>query len=58
MSFSINRLGMALLAALLWYSPLYAADVGSVRGVVHDQQHHPLADARVTLKSATSQWSQ
>src|ERR1700676_1723706 len=58
MSFSINRLGVALLAALLWYVPLYAADVGSVRGVVHDQQHHPLADARVTLKSATSQWSQ
>lgn len=58
MSFSVNRLGMALLAALLWYAPLYAADVGSVRGVVHDQQHHPLADARVTLKSATSQWSQ
>src|SRR5258708_25983935 len=49
---------MALLAALLWHAPLYAADVGSVRGIVHDQQHHPLADARVTLKSATSQWSQ
>jgi TonB dependent receptor/Carboxypeptidase regulatory-like domain/TonB-dependent Receptor Plug Domain len=58
MSFSINRLGMALLAALLWYAPLYAADVGSVRGVVHDQQHHPMADARVMLKSATSAWSQ
>ena len=58
MSFSINRLGLALLAALLWYSPLYAADVGSVRGVVHDQQHHPLADARVMLKSATSAWTQ
>jgi TonB dependent receptor/Carboxypeptidase regulatory-like domain/TonB-dependent Receptor Plug Domain len=58
MSFSINRLGMALLAALLWYAPLYAADVGSVRGVVHDQQHRPMADARVMLKSATSAWSQ
>ena len=58
MSFSIKRLGLALLAALLWYAPLYAADVGSVRGVVHDQQHHPLADARVTLKAAASQWSQ
>jgi TonB dependent receptor/Carboxypeptidase regulatory-like domain/TonB-dependent Receptor Plug Domain len=58
MSFSINRLGVALLAALLGSAPLCAADVGSVRGVVHDQQHHPLADARVTLKSATSQWSQ
>ena len=30
MSFSINRLGVALLAALLWSAPLYAADVGSV----------------------------
>jgi hypothetical protein len=58
MSFSINRLGVALLAALLWYAPLYAADVGSVRGVVHDQQHRPMADARVMLKSATSAWSQ
>ena len=58
MSFSINRLGMALVTALLWSAPLYAADVGSVRGVVHDQQHHPLADASVMLKSATSQWSQ
>jgi len=26
--------GVALLAALLWSAPLYAADVGSVRGVV------------------------
>jgi hypothetical protein len=58
MIFSINRLGMALLAALLWSVPLYAADVGSVRGVVHDQQHHPIAAARVMLKSATSQWTQ
>jgi len=58
MIFSINRLGMALLAALLWSAPLYAADVGSVRGVVHDQQHRPVADARVMLKSATSQWAQ
>jgi hypothetical protein len=58
MSFSINRLGVALLAALLWHAPLYAADVGSVRGVVHDQQHRPMADARVMLKSATSAWSQ
>jgi hypothetical protein len=58
MSFSIKCLGLALLAGLLGSAPLYAADVGSVRGVVHDQQHHPLADARVTLKAATSQWSQ
>src|SRR5258707_8510850 len=58
MSFSINLSGLALLAALLWCTPLYAADVGSVRGVVHDQPHRPVADARVMLKSATSAWTQ
>jgi hypothetical protein len=58
MIFSINRLGLTLLAVLFWSAPLYAADVGSVRGVVHDQQHRPVADARVSLKSATSQWTQ
>jgi hypothetical protein len=49
----------ALLAAmLLGAAPLHAADVGSVRGVVHDQQHRPLAEVQVTLKAATSQWIQ
>jgi len=31
---------------------------GTVRGVVHDPQHRPVADASVTIKSATSDWSQ
>src|ERR1700722_13841682 len=57
MSFSI-RLSTAALAALFWSSALYAADVGSVRGVVHDQEHHPIQGAQVALKSATSQWKQ
>jgi hypothetical protein len=39
-------------------SPLWAADVGSVRGVVHDSQHLPIAQAAVKLKSATSDWEQ
>jgi outer membrane cobalamin receptor len=60
--FSINRLAMALLAAapaaLFWSAPICAANVGSVRGVVHDPQHRPLAGAHVVLKSATSEWSQ
>jgi hypothetical protein len=55
--YSINRLATALLA-LLWSASLCAADVGSVRGVVHDQQHHPIPDAGVRLKSATSEWTQ
>ncbi|MEO7207741.1 MAG: carboxypeptidase-like regulatory domain-containing protein [Steroidobacteraceae bacterium] len=47
----------ALLAAmLLAAAPLRAADVGSVRGVVHDLQHRPLADVQVKLNSATSHW--
>jgi TonB-dependent receptor-like protein/carboxypeptidase family protein len=57
MSFSIKLLTAAL-AALFWSAALYAADVGSVRGVVHDQEHHPIGGAQVALKSATSQWAQ
>jgi hypothetical protein len=45
-------------AMLLSAAPLRAADVGSVRGVVHDQQHRPLGEVQVQLKSATSQWVQ
>ena len=57
-SLNPKRLRAALLAAamLLGTVPLYAADVGSVRGVVHDQQHRPLAEVQVQLKSATSEW--
>jgi hypothetical protein len=47
-----------LLLALLGSGPLHAADVGSVRGVVHDQQHRPLLKVRVTLAAATSDWAQ
>jgi TonB-dependent receptor-like protein/carboxypeptidase family protein len=35
---------------------LYAADVGSVRGVVHDSDHRPVAQAQVILKAAASEW--
>jgi hypothetical protein len=37
---------------------LFAADVGSVRGVVSDMRGQPLADAHVELKSKTSDWQQ
>jgi hypothetical protein len=53
---SFNRFGLVLMAMLLGSAPLYAADVGSVRGVVHDQQHRPLSEVQVKLKSATSDW--
>ena len=48
----IKRLVLALLMPI----SLHAADVGSVRGVVHDAQHLPIAQADVRLKSATSDW--
>jgi Carboxypeptidase regulatory-like domain/TonB-dependent Receptor Plug Domain len=37
---------------------LYAADVGDVRGVVHDSQHIPIAQAQVALKASASEWVQ
>jgi hypothetical protein len=52
--FSFNRFGFVLMAMLLGAARLQAADVGSVRGVVHDQQHRPLAEVQVELKSATA----
>ncbi len=39
-------------------APLYAADVGAVRGVVHDSQHQPIPLAHVELRSSTSDWMQ
>ena len=53
---SFNRFGFVLMTMLLGTAPLRAADVSSVRGVVHDQQHRPLSDVTVRLKAATSEW--
>ncbi len=49
---------MVLLAILIRPTAGYAADMGSVRGVVHDAKHLPIEKAEVVLKSATSDWSQ
>ena len=37
-------------------APSLATIFGTVRGIVHDTQHHPIADATVTLQSKTSDW--
>ena len=47
-----------LLSMVLAPAALLAADVGSVRGVVHDPGHSPIAAAQVTLKAAASDWMQ
>ncbi len=36
----------------------HAEIFGTVRGIVHDPQHRPIANARVELKSATSSWTE
>jgi hypothetical protein len=51
-------LNLLFLAMLFVTAPLSAADVAAVRGVVHDAQHHPIAQADVELRSATSNWVQ
>jgi carboxypeptidase family protein/TonB-dependent receptor-like protein len=49
-------MGMRIL--LLAASVLLAAPVGSVRGVVHDQQHRPIPGATVTLTAQHADWTQ
>jgi hypothetical protein len=39
-------------------SVAFATIFGSVRGVVHDPQHHPIPGAQVTLKAQNSDWTQ
>src|ERR1700722_1389362 len=51
-------LGISSLMTLFVPAPIFAADVGSVRGVVTDPRGQPLADAAINLKSKTSDWMQ
>ena len=37
--------------------PAAASTVGSVRGIIHDQQHRPVENAMVMLKAKSSDWS-
>ena len=52
----------ALLFSILFLlsapAALRATIFGSVRGIVHDSQHRPVKDAKVTLKAADSDYSQ
>ncbi len=45
-------------ALVLMATFAHASVFGSIRGIVHDPQHRPIAGAQVTIKSATSDWSQ
>src|SRR5258707_9618825 len=55
----IMRSVLKLLAALLFLStPALATVFGTLRGIVHDPQHRPVADATVALKAKTSDYAQ
>ncbi len=49
---------MSLMTLIVFHGlPVHATDVGSVRGVVDDPQHHPIAGATVDIKAKTSDWA-
>ena len=43
-----------LVVVMFSASTLYAVATGTVRGLVHDQQHRPVAGARANLRAVTS----
>jgi outer membrane receptor protein involved in Fe transport len=54
-----NLIQTALRASLLLFAVAASATIfGSVHGLIHDPQHRPVQDAKVTLRSTTSDWSQ
>ena len=56
----VRSFGLFLfVSSLLLFVPLLRATIFSnIRGIVHDPQHRPIAGVEVTLKSATSAWTQ
>ena len=54
----MQRILLVVGVVFLFASGVFATIFGTVRGVVHDPQHRPVADAAVKLKSATSDWTQ
>jgi outer membrane receptor protein involved in Fe transport len=56
----VRSFGFSLFAAILvlLVPSLRATIFANIRGIVHDPQHRPISGANVTLKSATSAWSQ
>ncbi len=54
-----NLVRAALGIAVLFFAVVSGATIfGSVHGLIHDPQHRPVQDAKATLRSTTSDWSQ
>src|SRR5262249_33605696 len=49
-----NGYALTLVVLLLLHLPAAATVYGNVRGIVHDAQHHPISDAKVTLQASDS----
>ena len=54
----IRRLSFLIGLLLMGAGALFAAATATVRGIVHDAQHRPIADAEVALKAENSQFTQ
>src|SRR5215470_13180215 len=58
MSFLIRTIRISFYLTLLLAGMALATVFASVRGIVHDQQHRPIADAEVVLKAEHSEFTQ
>ena len=55
----VRSFGLFLFVSCLLFVPMVRATIfGNIRGIVHDPQHRPIAGVEITLKSATSAWTQ
>src|SRR5207237_6755661 len=53
----MRAVGLFALIALAFATLAFAAVFGTVRGIVHDPQHRPIARTNVILKSADSEYT-
>ncbi len=55
----MHSIRIAIASAILLFAlSAHATIFGSIRGIVHDPQHRPISGASVTLKAASSDWTQ
>ena len=54
----LQRIWLFLLVALLSAIGVFATVFGTVRGIVHDQQHRPVSTVKVVLKAEDSEYIQ
>src|SRR5262249_49349861 len=53
---SVSLIAVILFAATCFAPRIRASIFGTVRGIVHDVQHRPIAGALIELRAAQSDW--